>query len=119
MHTQEDEALFVLEGAIEGRAGDRPFRVGPGDFVYLPRHVPHAWAVTSERARFLVWIAPAGFERSFLEFSDEAPEAQLPPGGPPDPAWQEGLLARENELGVRYEFQQSAVSGSGAASGSG
>jgi quercetin dioxygenase-like cupin family protein len=105
MHEREDEALYVLSGELSGAAGDQPFQAGAGDFVFLPRRVPHTWRAESD-VDLLVLLTPAGFERPFIEFSEPAPECALPPPGLPDETLLMRLMERENELGVFYTLQQ-------------
>jgi len=45
-HDREDEAFYLIEGAIEVSCGDRQWEVGPGGFVFLPRGVPHSFVVS-------------------------------------------------------------------------
>lgn len=106
-HTHEDESFYLLEGQMTFQIGAQTVRAGEGDFVYLPRLVGHAWTSDTD-ARFIVFISPAGFETSFIEFSEPATEVTLPPSaeGPPPEAFLQALMARENELGVFYDFQQ-------------
>jgi quercetin dioxygenase-like cupin family protein len=106
-HTHEDECFYMLDGEMTFRVGDQAIRAQAGDFIFLPRRMRHAW--TSEtNTRFLVTITPAGFETSFIEFSQPAEKVELPaPSDEPPPAeFLQALLARENELGVFYDFQQ-------------
>lgn len=65
VHHHEDEAFYVLEGAIRFRQGDREFVAGPGTWVWGPREVPHAFKVEPGGARALVVTTPGGFERMF------------------------------------------------------
>jgi quercetin dioxygenase-like cupin family protein len=46
VHTREAEAWFLLQGAMTYRAGERLIRMTAGDFIYLPREVPHAFRTT-------------------------------------------------------------------------
>jgi quercetin dioxygenase-like cupin family protein len=48
VHTREAEAWFVLEGTLTYRAGDRLADLAAGDFIYLPRDVPHAFRITGD-----------------------------------------------------------------------
>jgi hypothetical protein len=48
--------------------------------------VPHTFAVTSDEARFLLVVEPAGFESFLLELSEPAQSATLPPGSVVPPA---------------------------------
>ncbi len=67
---------------MDGRVVDAP----AGTFVYGPRELPHTFAVTSERARFLLVAQPAGFERFMRALSEPAHAFVLPPAAtaPPD-----------------------------------
>ena len=44
-HTREAEALLVLEGVIEYRAGEETYELTAGSFLYLPLGVPHAFRI--------------------------------------------------------------------------
>jgi quercetin dioxygenase-like cupin family protein len=43
LHTQasHDEIVVVLEGDVEFRVGKERQRVGPGDFIFIPRNTVH------------------------------------------------------------------------------
>ena len=71
----------------------------PGDLVYKPRGVPHAfWSATDAPARVLELISPAGFESYFAEL-----EPILGGGGPPD-------LERLAEVQERYDLEMDVSS---------
>jgi quercetin dioxygenase-like cupin family protein len=67
IHHAEDETIHVISGAMTIFAGDERIEAGAGDFVFLPRGLPHSYLVTSERARMLVTFSPAGIEAFFVE----------------------------------------------------
>ncbi|MBI1843537.1 MAG: cupin domain-containing protein, partial [Actinobacteria bacterium] len=73
VHHREDSALLVLDGAITVVIGDERRQVGAGEFVWLPRDVPHTFRVDSDTVRQLELVTPAGFEQYHLETSDAAP----------------------------------------------
>ncbi|HLW60502.1 MAG TPA: cupin domain-containing protein [bacterium] len=79
-HRLSDEALYVLEGTVAARVGERTVRAPAGSFVFIPRGTPHMfWNPGPHPARVLVIFAPAGLER-FLEETAEAPrESGRPP----------------------------------------
>ncbi|HEX2087565.1 MAG TPA: cupin domain-containing protein [Solirubrobacteraceae bacterium] len=80
VHEREDEISHVLAGRLGVQIGDAVLEAGPGDTVFKPRGVPHAfWNPGDEPLRFLEVITPAGFERYF---ADLAPHLRAP--GPPD-----------------------------------
>src|ERR687893_76414 len=69
-HRYEDEYTYVLEGEIGIQVGEEVLVARPGDLVFKPRGVPHAfWNAGDTPARGLETIPPAGFERYFVEIS--------------------------------------------------
>ncbi|CAA9425840.1 MAG: hypothetical protein AVDCRST_MAG78-1361 [uncultured Rubrobacteraceae bacterium] len=89
-HQHEDEYTYVLEGEVGVQVGDEVRVAQPGDLVFKPRHVPHAfWNAGNAPARALEITSPAGFERYFAEIASLLPTAH---GAPPDeqasaPSW--------------------------------
>lgn len=80
MHRREDEVLVLLEGELMVQVGERVVRATPGEFVFKPRGVRHAfWNPGTTTARYLEFITPAGFEEYFRELAP-----LFPPDGPPD-----------------------------------
>jgi quercetin dioxygenase-like cupin family protein len=72
-HANEEETLYVLEGEVRFKLGDRMVSGGPGAFVFVPRGTPHAFQNVGETpARMLIHFSPSGMEGFFEEF------AQLP-----------------------------------------
>src|SRR5213596_583288 len=65
-HTREDEAIYVLEGAITAYVGDEKIEVEAGSYAALPKDVPHGLIVRGEEARLLVTLDPAGTEYLFV-----------------------------------------------------
>ena len=61
-HTREDEALYVLEGAITAFVGDQRVDVEAGSYAALPNNVPHGFVVRGDDARLLITVEPAGVE---------------------------------------------------------
>lgn len=69
-HANEDEYTYVLEGRVGVQLGDEVVEAGPGDVVFKPRGVAHAfWNAGDEPARMLELISPAGFENYFREMA--------------------------------------------------
>jgi quercetin dioxygenase-like cupin family protein len=78
IHRNEDEAWYVLEGAMTFHVGDTVMEATRGSFAFAPRGIPHAFTVDIEPTRVLVFAMPAGFEGFAFELgvpatSDEAP----------------------------------------------
>lgn len=67
IHTREDEAWYVLEGAMTFHVGDSVFTATKGSFAYAPMGIPHAFTVDVEPTRVLLLASPAGFEGFALE----------------------------------------------------
>ncbi len=66
-HRRSDEALYVLEGVVTVRVGDRTASAPAGSFIFIPRGIAHMFRNPGpQAARVLVLFAPAGLER-FLE----------------------------------------------------
>jgi quercetin dioxygenase-like cupin family protein len=80
VHPDEEQCLYMLDGAIEVTCGDVTRAIGPGAFVVMPRGVPHSFVVTGEHgARFLSITTPSGFERLVHEIGEPAPALVPPP----------------------------------------
>ena len=59
-HPTEDEAFYVLRGALTFWCGADTFEVEDGGFVFLPRGIPHGYTIRSDGdVRLLVVTAPA------------------------------------------------------------
>lgn len=85
VHHTADEAFYVLAGAMRGVCGDQEWRATTGAFVWLPRGVPHGYAVEGdEPLRTLAITLPAGFDRFVVEAGEPAQERTLPPPAAPD-----------------------------------
>ncbi len=86
VHHREDEGIYVLDGSLTAVVGEESFSLGPGDFVFLPRGVPHSLTNDSEpAARFVFVSAPGGFEHLLDDFVEAAGNGH----GPSSPEWRE------------------------------
>lgn len=80
-HRNEDEYSYVLEGRLGVQLGEEVLEAGPGELVFKPRGVPHAfWNAGDEPLRLLELISPAGFENYFRELAPVL--AERGPGAP-------------------------------------
>lgn len=81
LHRQFDEAIYVVEGELTIRAGDRTVTMGAGSFAFIPRETIHGIEnMGTAPAKVLLWESPApspGLDKMLEELN------QLPPG-PPD-----------------------------------
>lgn len=100
VHAREDEIWFILEGEVLFQLGLERILGRAGATVYLPRGVPHGFAVLSATARMLHLYTPAGIDAVFHAMSEPARGPHLPPGseGPPDA---ETLARLEQAYGAR------------------
>jgi quercetin dioxygenase-like cupin family protein len=76
-HRNEDENYYILDGHIKFWVGDHVFDAKAGDFVHLPKNVPHRFELQSECVKELMWITPTGLEQWFWDNS--APAANMQP----------------------------------------
>jgi mannose-6-phosphate isomerase-like protein (cupin superfamily) len=98
VHTREAEAWFLLQGAMTYRAGEQLIRMTAGDFIYLPREVPHAFRTTGTvPVRFLALTLPGGLLDIYDEVGTPAAERRLPDAGVSN-----ADAARWLELAPRY-----------------
>jgi quercetin dioxygenase-like cupin family protein len=78
-HDAEDEAWYLIEGALRFRIGDEESEATQGSFVFVPRGTPHAFRnETDSESRILVLFTPSGMEAFFEGFA-EVPKSELGP----------------------------------------
>jgi quercetin dioxygenase-like cupin family protein len=99
VHHNEDEWFFVLEGELTFWVDGQIIEAAAGSLVYGPRDLPHTFTVSSDEARFLLVIEPAGFEEFLLELSEPAQSATLPPATLNPPA-SETMIAAATRYGI-------------------
>jgi len=65
LHTQpdHDEIVIIIEGEAEFRVGDEVRRVGPGDFVFIPRNTIHGRVRTLTKSMSVLSIYAPFFDR--------------------------------------------------------
>lgn len=85
-HAEMIEGFYILEGAVDFDIDGHDRRAHPGEFVFVPAHTVHTFAIASSGpARFLVHVSPGGFERYFTELqqlitdAEEWPPADMSP----------------------------------------
>ena len=80
VHERLEETWYVLSGELEFRVSEDVFTARAGATVFVPPHVPHAFANRGEvDAIFLLTLSPPGHDRYFDELADI-----LAVDGPPD-----------------------------------
>lgn len=87
VHHEVDETFYLISGEMTIFVGDEQFEAGPGDMVFGPRGLPHAYLVRSETVEFLATFTPAGIEDFFSEIAiGVVPGEAKPAPVMPDPA---------------------------------
>ncbi|MBO0792484.1 MAG: cupin domain-containing protein [Ktedonobacteraceae bacterium] len=88
IHRHQDEAFYVLEGAVSVRCGEQVWHGETGTFVFLPKGVPHAYKVEGTTPlKMLVITSPGGpldFEQFVEEMGEPAQTRSLPTPKPLD-----------------------------------
>jgi quercetin dioxygenase-like cupin family protein len=103
-HEREDEYTYVLEGEIGVQIGEEVLVARPGDLVFKPRGVPHAfWNAADEPARALEIISPAGFEHYFAELAPLFPPANQ------NPLDEEAVGAMRDKYGLEMDMSSIPV----------
>ncbi|MGZ4173695.1 MAG: quercetin 2,3-dioxygenase [Solirubrobacteraceae bacterium] len=95
VHHNEDEWFYVTAGELTFWVGGQIIGAPAGSFVYGPRDIPHTFTVSSEEARFLLVLEPAGFEQFMRALSEPAQSLTIPPAPtePPDIARMTAIAA--------------------------
>jgi quercetin dioxygenase-like cupin family protein len=99
VHRQEDEWFYVLSGELTFWVDGQVITATEGSFVYGPRDVPHTFTVSSDEARFLLVVEPAGLEDFIRVLSEPAQSLSLPPASIEPPAM-ETMMAAAAEHGI-------------------
>ncbi|MFZ7115519.1 MAG: cupin domain-containing protein [Bacteroidota bacterium] len=66
IHNNQDEIFYVIEGAYKFQVGENKFDLNPGDSIFLPRGIAHAWSQLSEKGKMTVVVQPAGKLENFF-----------------------------------------------------
>lgn len=85
VHTREDESNLIMKGEILFTVGDKTIHAKAGDYIHLPKNVPHTFKLLTDTAETLLVITPGGFEEMFIECSRPALSIELPPLGEKPP----------------------------------
>jgi mannose-6-phosphate isomerase-like protein (cupin superfamily) len=95
VHERLEETWYVLDGQLEFRVGEEIFNAAPGACVFVPPHVPHAFANRhTGPVKFLLMMSLPTHDRYFVELA-----GILGRSGPPD---SEAIAA----LRAKYDTQQ-------------
>jgi quercetin dioxygenase-like cupin family protein len=85
LHTDPShETFYLLEGELLFHVDGDEYRARAGETVAIRRGVPHAFLVTSPKARFLVLNTPGGHDRFFCAGGEPAASRDFASAPPPD-----------------------------------
>lgn len=69
LHYGQDEWVYVIAGELDFLLGQRRFSLRPGECVFVPRNLAHAWNCrTGQTARVLDVYQPAGTIEEFFRY---------------------------------------------------
>lgn len=89
VHDELDDTWYVIEGQMAVRCGDDELVVGAGDWVSMPRGIPHAFRVVGEcEARILLVHDNTSF-RDFIRDVSVSATARVVPTQPQFPPMDE------------------------------
>jgi quercetin dioxygenase-like cupin family protein len=75
-HQWEDESYYILEGSIRFWVGEKVINAKAGNFIHLPKGVPHKFELQSDCVKELMWMTPSGLEKWFWDNSVPATDMQ-------------------------------------------
>ncbi len=80
IHPFQDEWFYVVEGEYLFQVGDEQYEMKPGDTIFLPRKVKHAFIQLTDHGKMIVSYLPAGKMEAFFEVTDQwaAPPSIFP-----------------------------------------
>lgn len=71
-HREEDEAFYILSGTAEFHCDASTLTGGPGDFLFLPVGLPHAYIVGPDEPLRLLALSGSGAPSGFDKFVQQA-----------------------------------------------
>jgi quercetin dioxygenase-like cupin family protein len=70
IHLYQDEYFYIVEGEYLFQVGDDQYQMKPGDTIFLPRNIRHAFVQMTERGKVIVSYMPAGKMEDFFKTTD-------------------------------------------------
>ena len=97
-----DAFYYVLDGEVDMLLADEVKPACKGDFVFVPKGMPHARRVASDEAHLLYLQTPSGFERVLATLGERATGQTPPPVGWSGPQVSDDQRGRLfDDLGLR------------------
>lgn len=70
IHLYQDEFFYIVEGEYLFQVGEDKHLMKPGDTIFLPRNVQHAFSQLTEKGKVIVSYMPAGKMEDFFRATD-------------------------------------------------
>ena len=70
IHLFQDEYFYIVEGEYLFQVGEEKYHMRPGDTIFLPRNVQHAFVQLTETGKVIVSYMPAGSMEDFFKTTD-------------------------------------------------
>ena len=103
-HRREQEGFYVLEGEITFTIGNERLIAKPGTFANMPVGTLHSFKnESSQPARMLISVAPAGLEEMFFEVGVPLASPEMR-ASPPSKSEIEKLLAVAPRYGIEIQL---------------
>jgi quercetin dioxygenase-like cupin family protein len=71
LHPNQDEWFYVIDGEYLFQVGEDKYQMKPGDTIFLPRNVQHAFIQLTEKGKMIVSYLPAGKMEAFFAVTDK------------------------------------------------
>lgn len=71
IHPNQDEWFYIVDGEYLFQVGTDKYQLKPGDTIFLPRNVQHAFVQLTEKGKVIVSYLPAGKMEDFFATTDK------------------------------------------------
>jgi len=78
VHSREHEFFYILSGEMQVYVGRQVFNLTPGESIFLPQKVPHAFRLTSAEVHWVGFITPGGFFDAVSKMNAPAERMEVP-----------------------------------------
>jgi len=78
VHSREHEMFYIVSGELNVYVGRKVFRVSAGEFIFLPRGVPHAFLLASDEVHQITLVTPGGFFDAVNKMNAPAERLDVP-----------------------------------------
>jgi mannose-6-phosphate isomerase-like protein (cupin superfamily) len=101
IHETLDDTWYVIEGRMAARCGDEEFVVAAGDWVSMPRGVPHTFRVVGDQPARILTVHDNGSFRDFVrDLGAPAPTRAVPDPAHFPPVDQLARIAASHDIGA-------------------